>query len=165
MKVWNRKNKTDRIQIGGDIMKVATFKSKCHNSTCQLDIYVPVLSDFSYGEFIYGSIDGKLIKYYCGLGCKTWEFVDTVVSEICKDKNRREQGAVIQKIIGLIADRDDEDMYFTRNIYCPKCHTQIKSINFDMKTGLQEYPDLTFTDFERMNQLDKKNRIHELLRQ
>jgi hypothetical protein len=52
-------------------MIVATFKAKCDNMTCQNDIDAPLLSDFSYGDFLYGSIDGKFIKYYCGLNCKT----------------------------------------------------------------------------------------------
>ena len=145
-------------------MRVATFKAKCNKLTCRLDMDAPLLSDFSYGEFLYGSIDGKLIKYYCGLDCKTWEFVDTFISEIYKDINRTEQGAVIQKNIGLIADRDDMDMYYTQDIYCPKCKSKIKSINSNIKTGLQEYMDLTFNDFESMNKIDKKNKIHELLR-
>ena len=145
-------------------MKVATFKAKCKKLTCRLDIDAPLLSDFSYGEFLYGSIDGKLIKYYCGLDCKTWKFVDTIISEIYKDKNRTEQGTIIQKIIGLIADRDNKDIYYTQDIYCPKCQYKIKSINSNIKTGLQEYMDLTFNDFENMNQIDKKSKIHELLR-
>ena len=145
-------------------MKVATFKAKCNKLTCQLDIDVPLLSDFSYGEFLYGSIDGKLIKYYCGLDCPIWKFVDTVISETYKDKKGTEIGAAIQTIIGLIADRDETEIFFTQDIYCPKCKSKIKSINSNIKTGLLEYMDLTFNNFENMNQTDKKNKINELLR-
>jgi hypothetical protein len=145
-------------------MKVATFRAKCPKSTCLLDIDVPLLSDFSYGEFMYGSIDGKSIKYYCGLDCKTWKFVDAVISEISKDEKPTEQGVVIQKIIGCIADRDDKDIYFTQDIYCPECQTKIKATNADVQTGVRDYPDLTFAGFESLNHEDRRNKIQELLK-
>jgi hypothetical protein len=64
----------------------------------------------------------------------------------------------------LLADRDDKDIYYTKDIYCPKCKSKIKSINSNYRVGLKEYKNLTFSNFERLNSTEKKNIIHELLK-
>ncbi|HTJ51408.1 MAG TPA: hypothetical protein VL443_18235 [Cyclobacteriaceae bacterium] len=144
-------------------MKVSTFKAKCSTITCKLEFDAPLLSDFNYGDFLYGSIDGKTIKYYCALDCKTWKVVDIIIGEIYSANSSSNRGTVIQKIIGLIADRDDRNIYYTQDIYCPQCQSKIKSIDSNNRTGFQDYLTLTFMDFESMDQPDRKNLIHELL--
>jgi len=90
--------------------------------------------------------------------------VDEIIGYFIKDRDRKKQGAIIQKIIGLIADRDDQDLFFTPDIYCPSCHSILKSINPDQRTGLQEYSDLTFNGFERMGHEEKRNLLRRLLK-
>jgi hypothetical protein len=144
-------------------MRIATFKAKCKKITCRHVFDAPLLSDFSYGEFIYGSIDSKLIRYYCGLDCETWSFIDKVVSEKFSEKNRLEIGAIIQKIIGFVADRQETKIYFTQDIYCPNCQTKVKSIDVNNKTGLEEYNSLTFNDFSKLTEFAKKEMIDRFL--
>lgn len=141
-------------------MKIATFKAECNSSTCRHDFSAPALSDFSYGAFIYSSIDSKEIRYYCGLNCETWTFIDHTVSRYLDNKDRGEIGRIIQKTIGLVADRQNPGIPFTQDIYCPKCHSKVNAINFDHKTGAKEYEDLTFRRFNSLNALEKKELIY-----
>jgi lysyl-tRNA synthetase class I len=144
-------------------MKIATFRAKCQGSTCRLEFDAPVLSDFSYGEFIYSSVDSEQIRYYCGFGCETWKFIDTIVAGYFEKKNREEMGAVIQRIIGLVADRQNSEAYYTQAIYCPKCHLKVDSIDDNDRTGTQEYEDLTFDSFMRLTELKRKILVDKLL--
>ena len=136
-------------------MKIATFNAKCKKISCQLDIDAPLLSDFSYGTFIYSSIDGKEIKYYYGLDCEVWQFIDEILIEPFGKDHDGEIGTLIQKIIGLVADKQNQDAYFTQAIYCPKCHSKVELIDINNKTGFQEYESLTFNNFLRLTDIEK----------
>lgn len=143
-------------------MQIATFKAKCKKSSCGHDFDVPLLSDFTYGEFIYSSIDGKEFRYYNSLDCETWNFIDKTVSEYLGKKNREEIGTIIQKIIGLVADRQNPDIYFTQDIHCPKCHSKVESVNDNNKTGLKEFEILTFNNFTKLIESEKRKLIFRL---
>ncbi len=146
-------------------MKIATFSAKCRNISCKYDFNAPALSDFSYGEYIYGSMDSREIRYYSGLGCETWDLIDRLVSVRLNNKNREKIGSVIQKIVGLVADRQNPDVYFTQDIYCPKCQSKRTSIDENDKMGLQEYESLTFDNFTNLNELEKERLIDRYLRE
>lgn len=141
-------------------MELATFKAKCKNTSCGHDFDVPVLSPFSYGEYIYSSVNGKEIRYYSGSDCETWAFVEKTMSE---GESREDSGQLIQKVIGLIADRPHPDAYFTQNYYCPECHSRVSSIDENNKTGSTEYEHLTFSHFSNLTNLEKKKLIFERL--
>jgi hypothetical protein len=143
-------------------MKIATFKSMCSN--CHSEVDVPLLSDFSYGEFLYGSVDGKEVRYYGALECPNWKFVDEIMDGRYNYQDRKRQGTTIQKIIWLIADRDNPDVFYTPDIYCPVCRSKIQSIDPNQRTGFQEYRDLSFQKFERMDPNEKRNTIGQLLK-
>ncbi len=144
-------------------MNIETFKAKCKNIKCRHVFNAPLLSDFSYGEFIYGSIDAKEIRYYCSLNCKVWSFIDKVVSEKFSNIKRLEIGVIIQSIIGFVADRQEPEIYFTQSIYCPKCHSKVKSIDVNNKTGLNDYKSLTFNSFTNLTELEKEELIDNYL--
>lgn len=59
-------------------MKVSTVKAKC--KSCGLQFETPLLSDFSYGEFVYSSQSGLGYKYLYGINNRTWDFVQSVVT-------------------------------------------------------------------------------------
>lgn len=146
-------------------MKIATFSAKCKNSTCKHDFNAPSLSDFSYGEYLYGSIDSKEIRYYCGLGCETWNFIDHLLSKYFDKKKREDIGLMIQKMIGFVADRQNPDVYFTQDIYCPQCQSKVHSIDDNNKTGLHEYAHLTFNGFTNLNEFEKIKLIDKYLKE
>ncbi len=140
-------------------MNFVTFEAKCRNPTCLNKFDAPELSCFSYGEYIYGSIDGLETKYYCGLNCEVWKFIDRIVSESIEESNSGRIGAIIQNTIGLVADRQNSNIYFTQSIYCPKCHSKISAINSNKKTGEKDFESLTFNNFNSLSDLKKKKLI------
>ncbi len=137
-------------------MKIATFRAICKNDHF---FDVPALSDHSYGEFIYFSIDGKEIRYYLTLDCNTWDYIAEKVSDYFDKKNRKEIGPIIQKIIGFVADRQNPDNFFTLYAYCPICHSKAKTIDFENRTGTKEYENLTFNGFSSLTASEKNTLI------
>ncbi len=145
-------------------MEIATFKAKCKNTECRHDFDAPLLSDFSYGEFLYGTIDGKEVRYYCSLDCEIWDFIDQTVSRYFGKKNREEIGVMIQKTVGFVADRQNTEIYFTQDIYCPQCCSKVRSIDTDDKTGRGNYAHLTFEEFRQLGEWEKEKLIDTCLR-
>lgn len=140
-------------------MQLATFLASCKNANCLHEFGAPALSDFSYGEYLYGAIDGSAIRYYNGLDCATWDFIDHTLSAHFEKEDRNQIGSIIQKLIGLVADRPSPDIYFTQHIYCPMCKDKVDSIDLDQKVGPQDYPSLSFRGFSQLSSLKKKNRL------
>lgn len=136
-------------------MKLATFEATCRNDACLHTFDAPLLSDFSYGEFIYSSIDGQLIRHYSSFDCEVWSFIDKMVSERFSTKSRLKAGVIIQKIIGFVSDRQDPAIPFTQDIYCPQCRSKVTSIDDNNRTGVEDYERLTFNSFMSLTQFEK----------
>lgn len=121
------------------------------------------MSDFSYGEFIYNSIDGDEVRYFCGLENETWNCVSKLVSKLIKKKDLPKIGHHIQKIIGYVADRNNPNSYFTQNIYCPKRKSSYVNVNTNKRIGIRNYENLTFRNFNSLLELKKRKWVESLL--
>jgi len=136
-------------------MKVSTVKAKC--KSCGHHFETPLLSDFSYGEFIYSNQSGHSYKYLVGLNNKTWDFVQSIVNS---DNKTKDKGEVIQKVMGLIADNDAKaDFYQNEKFICPTCGRDAKILDRDNVTGFIEIDEMTFDRFERLTADEKKEEI------
>jgi hypothetical protein len=140
-------------------MKVSTIKVKCRPWGHQFE--TPFLSDFSYGEFIYSSQDGQSYRHLYGLDNKTWDFVSQMVKK--DNKKIKDEGEVIQDILGHIADKDSTaDFYQNKRIICPTCGRKAWHVYRDKIVGSVEVKEMTFDRFERLT-LDEKEKEIKLL--
>ncbi|MDO6808737.1 hypothetical protein Q4603_08950 [Zobellia galactanivorans] len=144
-------------------MNIATFEANCTQPTCGHKFDAPLLSDFSYGEYIYSSNDGMEIKYFCGLKSEAWKLIGEIISEADEKDKTLKIGPTIQRLIGLVADRKNPDSYFTQDIYCPKCRSKVFTIDSDKKTGINDYLTLTFENFMNLPELKRKYLIESLI--
>jgi len=141
-------------------MKVSTVKAKC--KSCGNHFETPLLSDFSYGEFIYSNHSGHSYKYLVGLNNKTWNFVQSIVNS---DNKTKDKGEIIQKVMGLIADKDaNADFYQNDKLNCPTCGRDAKILDRDIVTGFIEIGEMTFDRFERLTADEKKKEINLLMK-
>ena len=143
-------------------MRVSTVKAKC--KSCGQHFETPLLSDFSYGEFVYSSQSGQRCKYLSGINNKTWDFVKSIVTADIEIKSK-DKGELIQKVIGLIADNDNKaDFYQNEKIICPTCGRDAKKLERDNVTGFIEIDEMTFGRFERLTVDEKKKEIGLLIK-
>ncbi|SIS73546.1 hypothetical protein SAMN05421766_103704 [Zobellia uliginosa] len=78
-----------------------------------------------------------VVTYFCGLQNEAWKPIAEIVSEANEKDKTLKTGPTIQRLIGLVADRQNPDSYFTQDIYCPKCRSKVFAINSDKKQGLR----------------------------
>lgn len=136
-------------------MHIATFQATCQNQNCQHNFEVPQLSDFSYGEHLYHSIDGLDHQYLNSMDHQVWDQVATTVSSIFSTKDQVKIGGTIQKIIGLIADRKAPDTYYSLLERCPKCQSTDLFIDENNKTGSMEVSHLSFHRYTHLSESDR----------
>ncbi len=141
-------------------MKVSTIKVKCRLWGHVFEY--PLLSDFSYGQFIYSSQNGQSYRYLFGLNNKTWDFVSKIVKgDINKVKN---EGEVIQAILGRISDKDSTTEYYQNNkIICQTCGRKAWHVYRNNILGYVEVKEMTFDRFERLTLDEKENEVKLLI--
>lgn len=143
-------------------MRVSTVKAKC--KSCSQHFETPLLSDFSYGEFIYSNQSGQRYKYLLGINNKTWDFVQSMVNADNEIKSK-EKVELIQKVIGLIADNETKaEIYQNKKIICPACGGDANILNRDNVTGFMDINEMTFERFERLTADEKKKEIRLLIK-
>jgi hypothetical protein len=141
-------------------MKVSTIKVKCRPWGHKFE--TPVLSDFSYGEFIYSSQDGQSYRHLYALNNKMWDFVSQIIEGY--NKKLKDEGGVIQAILGRIADKDSTvDFYQNKKIICPTCGRKAWNVYSDDIVGSVEVKEMTFDRFERLTPDEKENEIKLLI--
>jgi hypothetical protein len=138
-------------------MRVTTVKAKC--KSCGLNFSAPLLSDFSYGEFVYSSQNAQRYQYLFAINNMTWDFVQSVLTVDFKIK-AKDTGGIIQRVMGLIADGDGKvDFYQNEKVLCPSCGRDAKIQDRDSLTGFAEIDEMTFDRFERLTTEEKKKEI------
>jgi hypothetical protein len=142
-------------------MKISKIKVKCRPWGHKFE--APFLSDFSYGQFIYSSQDGQVYRYLDGLNNKAWDLVQKIVKDI--GKGIRDEGNVIQTILGHIADKDSGAEYYqNKKIICPICKRTAWHVYRDDAVGYVELPLMTFDRFGELNDKDKEREIKSLIK-
>ena len=141
-------------------VKVSTIRVKCRPWGHQFEF--PILSDSSYGEFIYSNQNGKSYTYFNGINNNAWDFVQETIS--FNGKRIKDYGKTIQKIIGLIADKKEPTETFqNERIICPVCGRNAWHVYRDNVVGFIELEEMSFKRFEQLNLNERKREIEELI--
>jgi len=119
-------------------MRAAVFQARC--IFCGDEFYAPKLSDFSYGEFIYSNQSG--FKYFYAPDHPVWNFIESYVIAQ-NDLREKHHGSIIQRLIGLIADRTGKDAYQNEHVCCQTCGRKSAWIS-EKATGSVELDEMTF---------------------
>ena len=135
-------------------MKVSTIKAKCRPWGHKFE--TPILSEFSYGQFIYSSQNGQSYRYLDAINNKTWDFVQKVI----QNNGIKDGGEIIQSILGHIADKDAAvDFYQNKKIICPTCGREVWHVYRNTIVGQVEVNEMTFDRFERLAIEEKEKEI------
>lgn len=144
------------------MMRIATFNATCEK--CKHRFTVPLLSDMSYGEFLYIDKNGLDHKYYCGLDESHWEMIEPIVDKF-DTKHRFDKGDEIRRIIGLIADRPSEtDYYLTGKWICPACNSDSVAVEGTNRIDFVDVEDLLFERFDVLSLVEQECEIENLIK-
>lgn len=144
-------------------MRAARFEAKCKD--CSNIFLIPLLSDFSYGEFIAKGQSGKGFVYLNAFKEKAWGVIDEIIkSSRSHDKNKEyEESECFQKVVGQCIDTiDGEEFSIISDPVCPKCLS--RKIDYDDRDiiDFHEIPEATFNGIVNMEEDERKIFIEKL---
>lgn len=168
-------------------LKVRFFEAHCND--CHATFGVPLLSDFSYGEFILKSEDGKAFAYMNSIEEKNCDFISNMLKKFANDKENRElrkgnygflsvlwakikpardkdyypTNAYINKLQWTIAHCADEinGQKLTTHFTCPVCHSKNVLYGDAVAINDDEIPIVTFDVFNAMSESDKIEKVYQ----
>jgi len=122
----------------------------------------PWLSDFSYGEFVFHSWDGKQHVYSNGIEDPAWDnikfYFDALAENNPKDAQRSKR---FQWIVTECIDTG-ESVKWTQDIICPHCLKRPLHYGPGAQYFDQEIPIASFSAFMLLEEQAKRQRIAEL---
>ena len=137
---------------------VYNFLNTCYK--CFNDIEYPLLGDFSYGELIFQTADGKDFFLVELIDNKTFDFV----CEFLKNKvGQKISKADPQKVLALLADKVNEKEFAIDYPICPICKRRQNHFNDNNRTTQRQIGFATWTDFESLTQENKTDRLEEII--
>jgi hypothetical protein len=144
-------------------MKVARFEAKCKD--CSNIFLIPLLSDFSYGEFIAKGQFGKGFVYLNSFEEKAWTVIDEIIKSLrSKDKNKEyEESGYFQKVVGKCIDKTDEEEFsIVSGPICPKCLSH--KIDYDDREiiDFHEIPEATFNVLMNLKEEERKKFVEKI---
>lgn len=126
-------------------MNISFFEAYC--KACTQLFSTPLLSDFTYGNFLYYSTNGQTVRYYEALNSPGFKKVEAIVEQKASRSVDQTQGAIICSIIGRLVDNPPKFGYYTADIICPNCGKKAQQANPNKKTGSQEVKPFRFNNY------------------
>jgi|SRR5215207_7377664 len=167
---------------------VRFFEAHCRD--CNATFGVPLLSDFSYGEFILKSEDGKAFAYLNGIVEKSFDQISNILEEFGEDKKNRNlrigKYGFLSAWWAKIRPKRDEDYYqsvayinrlqwtiaqcadeiggqkLTTQFICPNCRSNKVGYGDTVVVKDDEIPVVTFDMFNAMSESEKKEKVREV---
>ncbi len=133
---------------------------------CLKKFSVPKLSDFSFGEYLYHTKDGKIYANFSAFDeLDISSFVEEKIDQNTVGRLVNEiQKNLKQKVIGKIADRPQQEIDFeTGNYICPRCGSKLVKVNENKRLKAERLPKLSFEEFKKLDKESKDNFIQRKL--
>jgi hypothetical protein len=125
--------------------QVAFFKATC--SGCDRSFQWPLLSDFSYGEFILHGSNGTTHAYVSLFDNATFDVIRSVLPTATPQS--------IQEVLARVADQID-DQQFTTVVMCPHCNSHDLSFDDTLAVQIAEISIATFDQFLSLNESERR---------
>ena len=131
------------------------FLNTCQN--CANDIEIPLLGDFSYGEIILQTSDGKDFLVAVLIDNDTFGHIDQAIVKSGK------KNIDSQKILSKLADPFNGKTFTDSYPICPKCCSKLRHYNDDNKTTRHIINYATWNNFEALTVDRKAEKLSELI--
>lgn len=142
------------MQVANKTKTVYNFKNTCQK--CFNDIEFPLLGDFSYGEMILQTKDGKDFYLAELIDNKTFNFI---LEHLKCDRELITEKGDPQKVLTLVADKPDGKEFSADYPICPFCKNKQNHYSDNIRTNTRELPFATWSEFHRLTESEKIEQI------
>lgn len=143
------------------VMKLQFFEARCHE--CGRKFVMPLLGDFSYGQFIFHGEKGKVFGYLLALENLAWDDITTRLRQAGVFTNSRKSEEIdrLHQVIAASADAISEQRLTSLPV-CPICYS--RSIAYGDSTPLEvrEVPLVTFDEYRSSPATSRTRKLLEL---
>lgn len=129
---------------------------------CSREYYKPFISNFSYGEFVMESVDGKTFAYLSSYDNSDWDNIKSVFDAAFKYDTTQwnEYRIHFQSIFGKLADRiETAEVQIVQKNRCRYCQSSDLEVSETDVGGNTEIPVVTFVEFNEHSREEREQLI------
>ncbi len=147
--------------------QVQFFQASCQ--ACRRKFSMPLLSDFSYGEFIFHGERGGVYGFLLALEEPAWEDIETrlqrvgVLAVSPTQKNTKDIDR-FHRVIAACSDAIGGQALVPFPV-CPSCQSHSIAYGDSTPLGIRDIPRVTFGAYQLLSEAMKTERVGELWRQ
>ncbi len=146
-------------------MEIAFFEAKCKKCGTLFD--TPLLSDFSYGEFIARSENGAIVAYLNAIEELSFNEISSLFYKLLKNYDiNLNKNYCFHFVVGKCSDRiEGQEMVLDLCPICPDCKSNCCDYNNMRMVGKSDIEKLSFTSFSALSYDEKNSLIEEYITQ
>lgn len=144
-------------------MEIAFFQAKC--SECGTEFSTPLLSDFSYGQFIARSENGLFFAYLNAIEELAFKEISCIFDKLLKEcGSSLDENTCFHSVVGKCSDMiEGQEMRIDIGPICPYCKSS--SCHYDNLKMVEkrEIENLSFTSFVALSDEEKNSLIRDYI--
>ena len=142
---------------------VEFFWSECNH--CKRGFGLPILSDFSYGCFVFFGEKGSAYVYLEAINDSVWEEICSKILRLAGLKEfTRKDSERLHWVIAACADKINGQGFIPEPL-CPSCKSQDVNYSRVKSAGVREISEATFQNFQSLPEAAKMEMLANLWRQ
>ncbi|MBK8093779.1 MAG: hypothetical protein IPK32_17835 [Verrucomicrobiaceae bacterium] len=144
--------------------KVQFFSAKCQ--ACGHGFSMPLLSDFSYGEFIFHGERQCVFGFLSAQDEPAWEDIEVRLrrSALLGDRPTRPQIERLHRVIAVAADSIAGQRLVSFPV-CPSCGARSVAYGDSDPQGIHEIPQVSFQQYQSLSDSERSRRVEQLWRE
>lgn len=136
-----------------------SFRNTCPHCTASVEI--PVLSDFSYGEIILQTKDGRDFCIAKLIGNSAYDFITHFLE---RSSDTKSHSIEAQQILAQVADQLNGKELTAEYPLCPNCQGKINRLSTEEQGEKMVLPETTWHVFEELSEPEKIQRIKDVIK-
>lgn len=137
------------------MIKIPFFKAFCWR--CFRNVHVPLVSDFSYGELLFQTQNGKLFAHVSLIDNPFFEAILTEIEQSGETKSDP------QEVLARLADPIENQSLQAGPYRCPRCNRRLLSVNDNRHDSFGFVPEATWAAFNRLSVQEQKGAIQQAI--
>ena len=141
--------------------KVQFFNASCQ--ACGQIFSMPLLSDFSYGEFIFHGERDHVFSFLSAFEEAAWDDIENRLRQagLLADSPSRQQVQLMHRVIAAAADMISGQRLVPFPV-CPSCGSSSVTYGDSEPQGIREIPGVTFNQYQMLSTTERSRRVEQL---
>jgi hypothetical protein len=139
------------------------FEADCRH--CRRSFPIPLLSDFSYGEFVLHGVRGGVFGYLSAFDSPSFEDIHSRLLTIAgRQEFARDESSRFQEVVASCADEISGQTLGLHPV-CPFCHSDDVDYGDSKPVAADQIRGVTFTGFQSLSDAAKTQKLAGLWKQ